>query len=197
MGMGGGGGSGQIGAHVHSNGAGQGGNLTDATLLVHQAISGDLQTVFPIGSIFLWGGTRASLTEWALECDGQAVSRTTFADLFAIIGVQFGIGDGSTTFNVPDMDEQFGRGSPNADDSGGTGGADSIRLTGGEAGVGQHTHSLGGTVILNSGSGQLSGGSSAGNTISTTSTVTGGEQNADDFHENRPAFVQAIYVIRF
>lgn len=37
-----------------------------------------------------------------LKCDGAAVSRTTFADLFAVIGTAFGVGDGSTTFNVPD-----------------------------------------------------------------------------------------------
>jgi microcystin-dependent protein len=38
-----------------------------------------------------------------LECNGAAVSRTTFADLFAAIGTTFGVGDGATTFNVPDM----------------------------------------------------------------------------------------------
>lgn len=38
-----------------------------------------------------------------LECNGQAVSRETYADLFASIGTAYGVGDGSTTFNVPDM----------------------------------------------------------------------------------------------
>lgn len=45
------------------------------------------------------GGTAPS--GW-LACSGQAVSRTTYSDLFAIIGVIYGAGDGSTTFNVPD-----------------------------------------------------------------------------------------------
>ncbi len=45
-----------------------------------------------------------------LLCDGQAVSRTTYADLFSIIGTTFGSGDGSTTFNVPDLRDQFIRG---------------------------------------------------------------------------------------
>jgi microcystin-dependent protein len=36
-----------------------------------------------------------------LLCDGSAVSRTTYADLFAVIGTTFGAGDGSTTFNLP------------------------------------------------------------------------------------------------
>jgi microcystin-dependent protein len=41
-------------------------------------------------------------TGW-LACDGTAVSRTTYADLFTAIGVTFGGGNGSTTFNLPDM----------------------------------------------------------------------------------------------
>lgn len=45
-----------------------------------------------------------------LECAGQAVSRTTYAALFAIIGTSFGSGDGSTTFNIPDMRGEFARG---------------------------------------------------------------------------------------
>ena len=38
-----------------------------------------------------------------LECDGRAVSRTTYATLFAAIGTTYGAGDGSTTFNLPDF----------------------------------------------------------------------------------------------
>jgi len=45
-----------------------------------------------------------------LECDGSAVSRTTYATLFSAIGTVFGVGDGSTTFNVPDLRGQFIRG---------------------------------------------------------------------------------------
>ncbi len=45
-----------------------------------------------------------------LECDGAAVSRTTYADLFAAIGTTFGIGNGTTTFNLPDIRGEFIRG---------------------------------------------------------------------------------------
>lgn len=45
-----------------------------------------------------------------LECDGSAVSRTTYADLFTAIGTAWGNGDGSTTFNVPDLRGVFLRG---------------------------------------------------------------------------------------
>lgn len=55
----------------------------------------------PTGALHMYGGTAAP-TGWLL-CDGSAVNRTTYADLFAAIGTTFGSGDGSTTFNVPDM----------------------------------------------------------------------------------------------
>jgi phage-related tail fiber protein len=49
----------------------------------------------------------ATIPNGWLECDGAAVSRATYADLFAAIGVTFGTGDGSTTFNIPDLRGQF------------------------------------------------------------------------------------------
>lgn len=55
----------------------------------------------PAGTIVQWPGATAP-ANWLL-CQGQAVSRTTFASLFAAIGVQYGAGDGSTTFNLPDL----------------------------------------------------------------------------------------------
>ena len=45
-----------------------------------------------------------------VPCDGRAISRTTYATLFSLIGTQFGIGDGSTTFNIPDYRGLFLRG---------------------------------------------------------------------------------------
>ncbi len=45
-----------------------------------------------------------------LKCNGEAVSRTTYSDLFTAIGVAYGEGDGSTTFNVPDLRAEFIRG---------------------------------------------------------------------------------------
>ena len=53
------------------------------------------------GVIFPFAG--ASTPDGFLECDGQAVSRTDYADLFAVIGITYGPGDGSTTFNLPDL----------------------------------------------------------------------------------------------
>lgn len=64
--------------------------------------------VGPVGSIVAWP-TATPPTGW-LECDGSAISRTSFATLFAVISDDYGAGDGSTTFNIPDYRGEFLRG---------------------------------------------------------------------------------------
>ena len=64
---------------------------------------GTLYADSPVGSIVPYGGTTAP-KGWLL-CQGQAVSRNTYAELFEVIGTAFGTGNGSTTFNVPDLRE--------------------------------------------------------------------------------------------
>lgn len=61
----------------------------------------------PTGSIIMYGGLSAP-PGWLL-CDGTAVSRTVYATLFALLGSRFGAGDGSTTFNVPNLVQKFAR----------------------------------------------------------------------------------------
>lgn len=63
----------------------------------------------PIGTILPYGGTEAP-RGWFL-CQGQEISRTTYKDLFDIIGTAFGSGDDSTTFNLPDFRESVPVGS--------------------------------------------------------------------------------------
>ena len=55
----------------------------------------------PVGAILPFGGSNPP--SGYLLCDGQAVSRSYYAELFAIIGTSFGSGDGSTTFNIPNL----------------------------------------------------------------------------------------------
>lgn len=55
----------------------------------------------PIGSMVPYGNVNPP-TGW-LVCDGSAISRTTYADLFKVIGTSYGAGDGSTTFNLPNL----------------------------------------------------------------------------------------------
>lgn len=62
----------------------------------------------PAGTVIQFAG--ATAPTGYLECNGAAVSRTTYATLFAVVGVAFGEGNGSTTFNVPDLRGRFVRG---------------------------------------------------------------------------------------
>jgi len=62
----------------------------------------------PSGFIIAFGGTTAPTGY--LSCDGAAVSRSTYADLFAAIGTTWGVGNGTTTFNLPDLRNDFLRG---------------------------------------------------------------------------------------
>ena len=61
----------------------------------------------PVGSI-LWYSTTTTPTGW-LPADGSAVSRTTYATLFSLIGTTYGVGNGSTTFNVPSVASTTGK----------------------------------------------------------------------------------------
>ena len=67
-----------------------------------------LPQAVPTGSVHMMATTTAP--SGYLKCNGAAVSRTTYADLFAIIGTTHGAGDGSSTFNVPDLRGEFVRG---------------------------------------------------------------------------------------
>ena len=67
-----------------------------------------LPQAVPTGSVHMMATT--TVPSGYLKCNGAAVSRTTFADLFAIVGTAHGAGNGSTTFNVPDLRGEFVRG---------------------------------------------------------------------------------------
>lgn len=69
---------------------------------------GGSASVVPPGAILPFGGSSAPVG--FLIADGSAVSRSTYADLFVAIGTAFGNGDGSTTFNLPDLRGRFLRG---------------------------------------------------------------------------------------
>lgn len=60
-------------------------------------------TLNSTGMMTLWAGSPSAPPAGWLYCDGSAISRTTYALLFAAIGTAYGDGDGSTTFNIPDM----------------------------------------------------------------------------------------------
>jgi microcystin-dependent protein len=70
----------------------------------------------PTGTIIAYASNGA-LPDGYLECDGSAVSRTTYADLFDAIGTTWGSGNGSTTFNLPSLNGYWLKGSSTAGSS--------------------------------------------------------------------------------
>lgn len=101
------------------------------------------EALTPAGSLAPYAGASAP-AGW-MFCNGQTVSRTTYAALFAAIGTQFGVGDGTTTFGIPDLRGRsvFGR-----DDMGGTA---ANRVTTAGSGVsGSYLGAVGGNQLLQS-----------------------------------------------
>lgn len=89
--------------------------LSDPTANTDAATKQYVDQRIPVGSLTAYAGSTAP-TGWLL-CYGQAVSRTTYAALYSAIGTTYGSGDGSTTFNLPDL---RGRVVAGLDDMGGT-----------------------------------------------------------------------------
>lgn len=96
------------------------------------AVSDEFKAMFlavfvPTGSVFHLAGN--SVPAGFLACNGQLVSRTTYAALFAVVGTLYGAGDGVSTFAVPDMGAKFAMGSNGSNAVATTGGAASVVLT--------------------------------------------------------------------
>ncbi len=127
----------------------------------------------PAGVIVPYGAAAAP-TGWLL-CYGQAVSRTTYATLFGVIGTTYGVGNGTTTFNVPDLRGRFPLGK---DDMGGSAAsrvaaATALNGNGGSEYLQNHAHS-GASVSITSGAPSAAGdaGAGPGGTSSATHTHT-------------------------
>ena len=175
---------GQAGSAILATAAGTEGQLLRAGSSGVPAFS-TVSAVNPAGAIIMYGA--ATAPTGYLKCDGSNVSRSTYADLFTAIGTTYGIGDGSLTFGIPNLESRF----PIGYDGGssyalaGTGGAitDTPTLSGTNAGTAiteaqmpSHTHDswgntwpsgswTGGTGTTQSSVTQTSG------TLTTTSTL--------------------------
>lgn len=97
--------------------------------------------VLPVGSVVPYAGASDPTGGQWLKCDGRAISRTTYADLFAEIGTTFGSGDGSSTFNIPDLTGRsvLGVGTPNANTGGAAVPGATAHTRGTKAGSEKHT----------------------------------------------------------
>lgn len=109
----------------------------------------DLASGMPAGTIVQWP-SNTTPANW-LICDGSAVSRSAYASLFSAIGTTYGTGDGSTTFNLPNLKGRVPVGRDSAqtefDTLGETGGAKSVTLSSSQ--IPSHTHSFSATTSSN------------------------------------------------
>ena len=89
-----------------------GGDVIDRGVLsgaFNRFINWAKNSLIPTGSYIQFAGSQAP--EGFLVCNGGAISRTTYSKLFAVIGTTYGSGDGSTTFNLPNLTDRFLQGS--------------------------------------------------------------------------------------
>lgn len=173
------------------------GNTTAAGDL---AVTGDLTVtgtgLMPSGSVTQWAGSGSAPTGW-LMCDGTAVSRTTYSALFTAISTTYGVGDGSSTFNLPDMQGRVaigaGTGRNNADDGSLTArtigtyeGEETHTLT--EAELPAHTHTYTKPNLLESYRNSIEAGTN-GNHSSTE------DQDTGSVGSNTPHNVMQSYLV--
>lgn len=148
----------------------------------------------PVGTIIMYGASAAP-TNW-LICNGDPKSRTTYATLFGIIGTTYGDGDGSSTFNLPDLRSRMpvGIGDGGADltdrSLGDTGGTENVTLTTNQ--IPAHNHEI-------RSSNWETGGGSGGMGNSTDQQHWGYTENTGGGqpHNNLPPFLAINFLIKY
>jgi microcystin-dependent protein len=159
------------------------------------ALSTAITVALPAGVIAPYAGPDNVIPTGYFLCDGQAISRTIYATLFGVISTNYGVGDGSTTFNVPNLKGKVPVGLDSTqvefDARGETGGVKEVTLT--EAQIPSHNH--GGQVVFGIGQPAGSTGIDAttiGNSQPTTSLTGGGLP-----HNNLQPYIVVNYIIKF
>ncbi|MDP2786595.1 MAG: phage tail protein [Pseudomonadota bacterium] len=152
-------------------------NLTQLSAAIAALISG----ITPVGSVIYVA--KSTAPTGYLKANGAAISRTTYAALFAAIGTVFGAGDGSTTFNLPDLRGEFVRGW--ADD----GAVDSGRVLGSAQAddIKAHTHTL---PQASTGGGFITGTGDPSGSTGLSTGATGGT-------ETRPRNIALLACIKY
>lgn len=172
------------------------------TAFVATAIAGSILT----GEVKMWP-TATAPTGYVL-CNGAAISRTLYSSLFALIGTTYGVGDGSTTFNVPNFTDRMPIGAGGLYGHGATGGSkDAVVVSHTHAVTDAgHTHAL--TLNGRSGDGAFvnrganwgyddwQGGESTATTASGTSNITVSSSGVTATDKNLPPYLGIYFIIK-
>lgn len=160
--------------------------IANGAVTAEKLAPGAVPSSIPPGVIvpYAGSGVSASVPAGWLLCDGQAVSRTgATAALFAVIQTTYGVGDGSTTFNVPNLKNKFPAGLGDA----GSAWANTLAMTGGLASATliQHQHTLGqhAHTMTHGHTGSITGGGEHNHYMRYLTSGAGGGGN----HYGRPS----------
>ena len=159
--------------------------------------------MIPVGVVQAFAGSTTP-QGWLL-CDGSAISRTDYADLYAVIGTTYGSGDGSTTFNVPNLTDKFIEGSSTS----GTSKSAGLPNITGEQRLGWTTNSGSTTIMNKNGVGALGNKyddsssyfSAGANTGTQNNTLTFDASASNSIYGNsatvQPPAVTMRYIIKY
>jgi len=163
------------------------------------------------GIIVPWSS--ASIPSGFLNCNGAAVSRTTYATLFSVIGTNYGSGDGSTTFNVPDLTDRTAVGKSPTKSQFSTGGANTVTSEGSVSGstgntsldtptIASHNHPMVVSVTSISGSKRAGGFTAAafgGNRTSGNAGSSGAHSHpaSGDFTGGSDSVLQPFLTVKY
>ena len=143
-----------------------------------------------VGAIKPW--TKTTAPDGYLLCNGAAVSRSTYADLFAVISTTYGSGDGSTTFNVPQLQGKMPQGyDGNTYNLAGTGGANTVTVsvTNNQAATNATNQSV--TITGSIDNTSLTTAQLASHTHSTNAKTTSGPDGVDNVNPGGTGFPNA------
>jgi microcystin-dependent protein len=170
------------------------GYLDGVTSAIQTQINSIVTT--PTGVLNQWAGAAVSPPTGWLLCDGAPVSRSTYSTLFGIVGTTYGSGDGSTTFNLPNLKGKVPVGLDSSqtefDTLGETGGVKEVTLT--TAQIPDHTH--GGQIVFGTGSGGTANVVASGNNPLSQPTTGGVTGTSGGAHTNLQPYIVVNYIIK-